>query len=53
MRRLDEMLSTMISKEKEIKRQRKEIQAKLWQDFLVDTIFVSLSVHTHLTKATE
>ncbi|XP_026212383.1 fibrous sheath-interacting protein 1 isoform X2 [Anabas testudineus] len=34
MRRLDEILSAKISREKETKRQRKEIQAKLWQDFL-------------------
>ncbi|XP_038584512.1 fibrous sheath-interacting protein 1 isoform X2 [Micropterus salmoides] len=34
MRRLDEILSAKICKEKEVKRQRKELQAKLWQEFL-------------------
>lgn len=53
MRRLDEILSAKISKEKETKQQRKEIQAKLWQDFLVATVFVSLSIHQHLTRPTE
>ncbi|XP_034432151.1 fibrous sheath-interacting protein 1 isoform X2 [Hippoglossus hippoglossus] len=32
MRRLDEILSVKICREKEVKRQRKEHQAKLWQD---------------------
>ncbi|XP_045917745.1 fibrous sheath-interacting protein 1 isoform X3 [Micropterus dolomieu] len=36
MRRLDEILSAKICKENEVKRQRKELQAKLWQEFLVD-----------------
>lgn len=40
MRRLDEILSKKICKGKETKRQRKELQAKLWQDFLVETVFV-------------
>lgn len=39
MKHLDEMLSKMICREKEIKRQRKEFQARLWQDFLVEKIF--------------
>ncbi|XP_041828148.1 fibrous sheath-interacting protein 1 [Melanotaenia boesemani] len=34
MRRLDEILAAKISKEKEIRRQRKELQAKLWQELL-------------------
>ncbi|XP_031704017.1 fibrous sheath-interacting protein 1 isoform X3 [Anarrhichthys ocellatus] len=34
MRRLDEMLSAKICIEKEVRRQRKELQAKLWQQFL-------------------
>ncbi|XP_044021830.1 fibrous sheath-interacting protein 1 isoform X2 [Siniperca chuatsi] len=34
MRRLDEILSAKICKEKEVKRQRKELQAKLWQELL-------------------
>ncbi|XP_074516394.1 fibrous sheath-interacting protein 1 isoform X7 [Sebastes fasciatus] len=34
MRRLDEILSAKIRKEKEVKRQRKELQAKLWQELL-------------------
>ncbi|XP_008287964.1 fibrous sheath-interacting protein 1 [Stegastes partitus] len=32
MRRLDEILSAKICREKEIQRQRKELQAKLWQE---------------------
>ncbi|XP_070776919.1 fibrous sheath-interacting protein 1 [Enoplosus armatus] len=39
MRRLDEILSAKIYKEKEVKRQRKELKAKLWQELLVDTYF--------------
>lgn len=38
MRRLDEILSAENSKEKEIRRQRKELRAKLWQELLVDTV---------------
>ncbi|XP_028995082.1 fibrous sheath-interacting protein 1 isoform X2 [Betta splendens] len=34
MQRLDKILSQKISREKEVKRQRKELQAKLWQDIL-------------------
>ncbi|XP_056249817.1 fibrous sheath-interacting protein 1 isoform X4 [Seriola aureovittata] len=34
MERLDEILSAKISKEKEVKRQRKELQTKLWQELL-------------------
>ncbi|XP_037652504.1 fibrous sheath-interacting protein 1 isoform X8 [Sebastes umbrosus] len=34
MRRLDEILSAKIRKEKEVKCQRKELQAKLWQELL-------------------
>lgn len=49
MRRLDEILSAKIRKEKEVKRQRKELQAKLWQELLVDTVFaftpLTLPVH--------
>ncbi|XP_037550699.1 fibrous sheath-interacting protein 1 [Nematolebias whitei] len=37
MRRLDEVLSAEISKEKEIRRQRKELQAELWQGLLKET----------------
>ncbi|XP_030574514.1 fibrous sheath-interacting protein 1 isoform X4 [Archocentrus centrarchus] len=33
-KRLDEILSAKICKQKEIRRQRKELQAKLWQEFL-------------------
>lgn len=40
MERLDEILSAKICKEKEVKRQRRELQAKLWQELLVDTVFV-------------
>lgn len=40
MRRLDEILSQKICKEKETKCQRKELQAKLWRDLQVDTVFV-------------
>lgn len=40
MRRLDEILSEKICNEREIKRQRKELQAKLWQELLVETVFV-------------
>ncbi|XP_070835356.1 fibrous sheath-interacting protein 1 [Chaetodon trifascialis] len=36
MRRLDEILSEKICSVKEIKRQRKELQAKLWQELLQD-----------------
>lgn len=39
MKHLDEILSEMICREKEIKRQRKELQARLWTDFLVGGIF--------------
>lgn len=38
MKRLDEILSAKICKQKEIRRQRKELQAKLWQEFLVRTL---------------
>lgn len=38
MRRLDEILSANICKEKEAKRQRKQLQEKLWQELLVDTV---------------
>ncbi|XP_051243048.1 fibrous sheath-interacting protein 1 isoform X2 [Dicentrarchus labrax] len=34
MRQLDEILSAEICKEKEVKRQRKELQAKLWEELL-------------------
>ncbi|XP_070697853.1 fibrous sheath-interacting protein 1 [Pempheris klunzingeri] len=34
MRRLDEILSAKICREKEVKRHRKELQAKLWQELL-------------------
>ncbi|XP_036927733.1 fibrous sheath-interacting protein 1 isoform X5 [Acanthopagrus latus] len=34
MRRLDQILSDMICKEKEVRRQRREVQAKLWQELL-------------------
>ncbi|XP_047466388.1 fibrous sheath-interacting protein 1 isoform X2 [Mugil cephalus] len=34
MRRLDEILSAKIVKEKETRRQRKELQAKLWQELM-------------------
>lgn len=44
MKHLDEILSKMISREKEIKRQRKEFQARLWQDFLVERIFPLLQL---------
>ncbi|XP_013867648.1 fibrous sheath-interacting protein 1 isoform X2 [Austrofundulus limnaeus] len=37
MRRLDEILSAENSKEKEIRRQRKELRAKLWQELLKET----------------
>lgn len=53
MRRLDEILSAKISREKETKRQRKEIQAKLWQDFLVESAFVLLSIHHPLTQQSQ
>lgn len=39
MKQLDEILLKMICREKEIKRQRKEFQAQLWQAFLVQRIF--------------
>uniref|UniRef100_A0A8C4E4M4 Fibrous sheath-interacting protein 1 n=1 Tax=Dicentrarchus labrax TaxID=13489 RepID=A0A8C4E4M4_DICLA len=42
MRQLDEILSAEICKEKEVKRQRKELQAKLWEELLVDTVFTVL-----------
>uniref|UniRef100_G3NRH4 Fibrous sheath-interacting protein 1 n=1 Tax=Gasterosteus aculeatus aculeatus TaxID=481459 RepID=G3NRH4_GASAC len=45
MRRLDEILSAKICTEKQVKRQRKELQAKLWQEFLVDT-FVAFTPRT-------
>lgn len=38
MKRLDEMLSLETWKEKEIRLERKVLQAKLWQDLLVETI---------------
>lgn len=44
MRRLDQILSDMICKEKEVRRQRREVQAKLWQELLVDTL-LTLPVH--------
>ncbi|XP_072221796.1 fibrous sheath-interacting protein 1 [Leuresthes tenuis] len=34
MRRLDEILNAKLCKQKEIQRQRKDLQAKLWQDLL-------------------
>ncbi|XP_030247514.1 fibrous sheath-interacting protein 1 isoform X2 [Sparus aurata] len=34
MRRLDQILSDMICKEKEVRRQRRAVQAKLWQELL-------------------
>nr|XP_020469585.1 fibrous sheath-interacting protein 1 isoform X2 [Monopterus albus] len=34
MKRLDDILNAKICREKEVKRQRKELQAKLWQEFL-------------------
>ncbi|XP_051243086.1 fibrous sheath-interacting protein 1 isoform X6 [Dicentrarchus labrax] len=37
MRQLDEILSAEICKEKEVKRQRKELQAKLWEELLQNT----------------
>lgn len=37
MNRLDEILSEMVRKEKEAKRQRKALQMKLWQELLVDS----------------
>ncbi|XP_017268995.1 fibrous sheath-interacting protein 1 [Kryptolebias marmoratus] len=37
MKRLDEILSAEIFKEKEIRRQRKELQAKLWQELLKES----------------
>lgn len=46
MRRLDEILCAKITKEKEVRRQRKELQAKLWQDLQVDTTFELLSLIT-------
>lgn len=45
MRRLDEILSVKICKAKELKRQRKELQTKLWQELLVDTVF-AFTLHT-------
>lgn len=36
MKHLDEILSKMSCRENEIKRQRKEFQVRLWQDFLVE-----------------
>uniref|UniRef100_A0A3B5BBP8 Fibrous sheath-interacting protein 1 n=1 Tax=Stegastes partitus TaxID=144197 RepID=A0A3B5BBP8_9TELE len=42
MRRLDEILSAKICREKEIQRQRKELQAKLWQELQVDAVSVSI-----------
>uniref|UniRef100_A0A3B5K2L8 Fibrous sheath-interacting protein 1 n=1 Tax=Takifugu rubripes TaxID=31033 RepID=A0A3B5K2L8_TAKRU len=36
MKQLDEILLKMICREREIKRQRKEFQARLWQAFLAD-----------------
>ena len=44
MRRLDEILSSKICKENEVRRQRKELQAKLWQELLVDTELYSLYI---------
>lgn len=38
MRRLDEILTLESCKEKEIRLERKVLQAKLWQDLLVETI---------------
>lgn len=49
MKHLDEILSEMICREKVIKRQRKEFQARLWQDFLVERIFPLLPL-CYLTK---
>ncbi|XP_034381207.1 fibrous sheath-interacting protein 1 [Cyclopterus lumpus] len=37
MRRLDEILSAKICIEKEVRRQRKDLQAKLWHEFLQNT----------------
>lgn len=39
MKQLDEILLKMICREREIKCQRKEFQARLWQAFLVERIF--------------
>lgn len=42
-KRLDEILSAKIFKLKEVRRQRKEFQAKLWQEFKVDTPLYPIS----------
>lgn len=49
MRRLDEILSAKICKEKEVRRQRRELKAKLWQELLVDTELHSLYLHYQFT----
>lgn len=44
MRQLDEILSAKICKEKQVRRQRKKLQTKLWQELLVDTELYSLYI---------
>lgn len=39
MKQLDDILLKMICREREIKRQRKDFQAQLWQAYLVERIF--------------
>ena len=50
MRRLDEVLFVKTCREKEVKRQRKEHQAKLWQDLQVDTVFVQCCLDNNKRK---
>uniref|UniRef100_A0A8C9Z9D5 Fibrous sheath-interacting protein 1 n=1 Tax=Sander lucioperca TaxID=283035 RepID=A0A8C9Z9D5_SANLU len=49
MRRLDEILSAKICIEKEVKRQRKELKAKLWQELQVFKVFIHSTLHYHFT----
>lgn len=52
MRRLDEILSAKICTEKEVRRRRKDLQAKLWHEFLVDKLvaFTTLTLPVHHTS---
>lgn len=47
MKRLDEILSAKTCIEKEVKRQRKELQAKLWQELMVDSVCIRSINITH------
>lgn len=51
MRRLDKILNEKISREKEARRQRKELQARLWQELKVVSV-LCLQYATTIVNAT-